>query len=48
MKSSLRNFEDTLMDEGNAVDVVYLDFIKALDTVSHSIFLGKLAAHGLD
>lgn len=32
-----------LIDEGKAVDVVYLDFSKAFDTVSHSI-LGKLAA----
>lgn len=37
-----------LVDEGRAVDVVYLDFSKAFDTVSHRLLLGKLAAHGLD
>ncbi|NXD80015.1 PO23 protein, partial [Halcyon senegalensis] len=29
-------------------DIVYLEFSQAFDTVSHSIFLKKLAAHGLD
>ncbi|GAB0181853.1 mitochondrial enolase superfamily member 1 [Grus japonensis] len=37
-----------LMDEGKAVDVVYLDCSKDFDTVSHSILLEKLAAHSLD
>ncbi|KAK4823321.1 hypothetical protein QYF61_000923 [Mycteria americana] len=36
-----------LVDEGKAVDVIYLDFSKAFDTVSHRILLEKLAAHGL-
>ncbi|KAJ7421834.1 RNA-directed DNA polymerase from mobile element jockey-like protein [Willisornis vidua] len=31
-----------------AVDVVYLDFSKVFDTISHGILLEKLAAHGLD
>jgi len=35
------------VDEGRAVDVVYLDFTKAIDTVSHNILLGKLRKCGL-
>ena len=37
-----------LVDEGQAVDVVYLDFSKAFDTVPHNILVEKLSAHGLD
>ena len=37
-----------LVNEGKAVDIVYLDFSKAFDTVSHGTLLEKLAAHGLD
>ena len=49
--TSLISFYDQvthLVDEGKAVDVVYLDFSKAFDTISHSILQEKLAAHGLD
>ncbi|PKU40133.1 rna-directed dna polymerase from mobile element jockey-like [Limosa lapponica baueri] len=37
-----------LLDVGKAVDIVYLDFGKAFDTVPHSILLEKVANHGID
>jgi len=36
------------VDEGRAVDVVYLDFNKAVDAISHNILLGNLRKCGLD
>jgi len=36
------------VDEGRAVDVVYLDFSKVFDIVSHNILLGKLRKCGLN
>ncbi|CAM4637825.1 unnamed protein product [Caretta caretta] len=36
------------VDEGKAVDVLFLDFSKALDTVSRSILASKLKKYGLD
>lgn len=35
------------VDKGNDVDVVYLDFSKAFDTISHSVLLENLSVHGL-
>ena len=36
------------VDGGRAVDVVYLDFSKAFDTVSHSIIIMKQRKCGID
>ena len=49
--TNLTSFYDKvtrLVDEGKAVDVVYLDFSKAFDTVPHNTLVEKLAAHSLD
>jgi len=36
------------VEERRAVDIFYLDCIKAFDTVSHKIFIKKLLIYGLD
>uniref|UniRef100_A0A8C3I187 Reverse transcriptase domain-containing protein n=1 Tax=Chrysemys picta bellii TaxID=8478 RepID=A0A8C3I187_CHRPI len=38
----------SLVDKGEAVDVVYLDFSKAFDTVSYDILINKLGKYNLD
>ena len=38
----------SLVDEGNAVHIVYLDFSKAFDKVPHDILVRKLVKTGLD
>ena len=50
LTSLISNYDKVtcLVDEGKAVNVVYLDFSKLFDTVPHNILMEKLAAHGLD
>ncbi|PKU40345.1 rna-directed dna polymerase from mobile element jockey-like [Limosa lapponica baueri] len=36
------------LDEGRAADVIYLDFSKAFDNVSHNVLIRKLGKCGLD
>ena len=53
-KSCLTKFIDfydgitSWVDAERAVDVIYLDFIKAFDTVSHNIQIRKLRKCGID
>ena len=45
----LETFEDwtTTLDEGYGLDVIYMDYKKAFDTVSHCRLIKKLEAYGI-
>ncbi len=48
--SNLLVFEEavtSMMDEGHTVDVIYLDFAKAFDSVNHRFLLAKMKSFGL-
>ncbi len=36
-----------MMDEGHIVNVIYLDFAKAVDSVKHKVLLVKMKSFGL-
>ena len=48
--TNLLNFMEEVtseLDNGNSVDVIYLDFAKAFDKVPHKRLLSKVEAHGI-
>ena len=44
---SCRNVKTSQLDQGECLDVVYIDFSKAFDSVSHEKLLYKLSNYGL-
>ena len=42
------NYTTEWLNESNSVDLVHLDFAKALDKVHHSLLLSKLHCYGIN
>jgi len=45
--SVITKLQCTYIDDGNNIDVIYLDFAKASDKVPHERLLLKLSEHGI-
>ena len=37
-----------VLDRGESIDIVYLDFMKAFDTMPHERLIGKLKSYGIE
>jgi len=45
--SVITRLQFTYINDGNNIDVIYLDFVKAFDKVPHERLLLKLSEHGI-
>jgi len=46
--SDVETAQDYILDEGYGIDVIYLDYRKAFDTVPHTRLIEKVKAMGIN